>query len=50
MRRNAKAILQFYPENAEQAVLIAQCASKVGFAGGITVDYPNSSKAKKKEN
>ena len=47
MRRHAKAILQFYPETAEQALLISQCASKVGFAGGIVVDYPNSSKAKK---
>jgi 18S rRNA (guanine1575-N7)-methyltransferase len=47
LKKDARAILQFYPENAEQAVLIAQCASKVGFAGGIVVDYPNSSKAKK---
>lgn len=47
LKRNARAVLQFYPENPEQAVLIAQCASKVGFAGGIVVDYPNSSKAKK---
>ena len=28
-------------------MLIASCANKVGFAGGIVVDYPNSSKAKK---
>jgi 18S rRNA (guanine1575-N7)-methyltransferase len=47
MKRDAKAILQFYPENPEQAVLIAQCASRVGFSGGIVVDYPNSTKAKK---
>ena len=47
LKKDARAILQFYPENAEQAVLIAQCASKVGFAGGVVVDYPNSSKAKK---
>lgn len=47
LKRNARAVLQFYPENPEQAVLIAQCASKVGFAGGVVVDYPNSSKAKK---
>ena len=47
LKKDARAILQFYPENAEQAVLIAQCASKVGFAGGIVVDFPNSSKAKK---
>ena len=47
LKRDAKAILQFYPENAEQAYLIAQAASKVGFAGGVLVDYPNSTKAKK---
>lgn len=42
-----RAVLQFYPETSEQAVIIAQAASKVGFAGGVVVDYPNSSKAKK---
>ena len=47
MKKDARAILQFYPENQEQALLIAQCASKVGFAGGVVIDYPNSSKAKK---
>lgn len=47
LKKDAKAILQFYPETSEQAVLIAQCASKVGFAGGVVVDFPNSSKAKK---
>jgi 18S rRNA (guanine1575-N7)-methyltransferase len=47
MKRSAKAVLQFYPESPEQALLIAQSASKVGFAGGVVVDYPNSAKAKK---
>ena len=47
LKRNARAVLQFYPESAEQAVLIVQAASRVGFAGGLVVDYPNSSKAKK---
>lgn len=47
LKRSAKAALQFYPETPEQAVLIAQCASAVGFTGGLVVDYPNSSKAKK---
>merc|ERR1739842_232317 len=28
-------------------VLISECAAKVGFAGGVVVDYPNSTKAKK---
>jgi 18S rRNA (guanine1575-N7)-methyltransferase len=39
--------LQFYPETAEHAILISECAARVGFAGGIVVDYPNSTKAKK---
>ena len=33
LKKGARAVLQFYPENPEQALLIAQCASKVGFAG-----------------
>jgi 18S rRNA (guanine1575-N7)-methyltransferase len=47
LKKDARAVLQFYPETPEQAVIIAQAASKVGFAGGVVVDYPNSSKAKK---
>ena len=47
LKKNGTAVLQFYPENAEQAVLISQIASKVGFTGGVVIDYPNSSKAKK---
>lgn len=47
MKRGGRAVLQFYPETAEQAVLISETATKVGFTGGIVVDYPNSAKAKK---
>jgi len=47
LKRGGRAVLQFYPETAEQAVLIAECATRVGFAGGVVVDYPNSAKAKK---
>jgi len=47
LKKDAKAVLQFYPESPEQAVLIAQAASKVGFAGGVVIDYPNSTKVKK---
>ncbi len=28
-------------------LLITECATRVGFQGGLVVDYPNSSKAKK---
>ncbi len=47
LKRGGRAVLQFYPETAEQAVLITECATRVGFAGGVVVDYPNSAKAKK---
>jgi 18S rRNA (guanine1575-N7)-methyltransferase len=47
LKKDAKAVLQFYPESSEQALLIAQSAAKVGFAGGLVIDYPNSTKAKK---
>mmetsp|Transcript_24609 Transcript_24609/g.57776 ORF Transcript_24609/g.57776 Transcript_24609/m.57776 type:complete len:320 (-) Transcript_24609:228-1187(-) len=47
LKRGGRAVLQFYPETAEQAVLISETATKVGFSGGVVVDYPNSAKAKK---
>jgi 18S rRNA (guanine1575-N7)-methyltransferase len=47
LKKSARAVLQFYPETSEQAVLISECATAVGFGGGIVVDYPNSAKAKK---
>jgi len=47
LKRGGRAVLQFYPETPEQAVLITETATRVGFAGGVVVDYPNSAKAKK---
>lgn len=47
LKRGGRAVLQFYPETPEQAVLISETATRVGFAGGVVVDYPNSAKAKK---
>jgi 18S rRNA (guanine1575-N7)-methyltransferase len=47
LKRGGRAVLQFYPETAEQAVMISEAATRVGFAGGVVVDYPNSAKAKK---
>ena len=47
LKRGARAALQFYPENTDQVLLITECATRVGFQGGLVVDYPNSSKAKK---
>ncbi|XP_063933075.1 probable 18S rRNA (guanine-N(7))-methyltransferase [Zophobas morio] len=47
LSRGSRAVLQFYPETAEQMNLIIQSALRAGFGGGTVVDYPNSSKAKK---
>lgn len=47
LKRGSRAALQFYPETPEQAVLISSCAASAGFTGGLVVDYPHSSKAKK---
>ncbi len=40
-------MFQFYPENAAQIEMITTQSMRAGFGGGLVVDYPNSSKAKK---
>ncbi|CAL4144184.1 unnamed protein product [Meganyctiphanes norvegica] len=45
--RGSRAVFQFYPENDSQCELIIAQAMKAGFTGGLVVDFPNSSKAKK---
>lgn len=45
--RGGKAVLQFYPENPDQVELITSQAMRAGFTGGVVVDYPNSTRAKK---
>ncbi|KAI0565172.1 Methyltransferase [Gracilaria domingensis] len=47
LRRGARAVLQFYPENVAQIELLVASAMRAGFSGGLLVDYPNSAKAKK---
>uniref|UniRef100_A0A6Q2XDC6 18S rRNA (guanine-N(7))-methyltransferase n=1 Tax=Esox lucius TaxID=8010 RepID=A0A6Q2XDC6_ESOLU len=47
LARGARAVFQLYPENSEQLELITSQAMKAGFSGGMVVDYPNSTKAKK---
>ena len=47
LTRSARAVFQFYPSSPEQIDLALACASKAGFSGGVVVDYPNSTKAKK---
>lgn len=47
LRKGARAVLQFYPENVRQTELLTAAAMRAGFSGGLLVDYPNSAKAKK---
>jgi len=47
LAKGARAIFQFYPETPQQMELITTQAMKAGFSGGLVVDYPNSTKAKK---
>ncbi|CAL8362886.1 unnamed protein product [Merluccius merluccius] len=47
LSRGGRAVFQLYPENSEQLELITSQAMRAGFSGGMVVDYPNSSKAKK---
>ncbi|KAG2482780.1 hypothetical protein HYH03_018318 [Edaphochlamys debaryana] len=47
LRRGARAVLQIYPENPQQAEMLVAAAMKVGFSGGLLVDFPHSTRAKK---
>mmetsp|Transcript_13387 Transcript_13387/g.25588 ORF Transcript_13387/g.25588 Transcript_13387/m.25588 type:complete len:298 (-) Transcript_13387:83-976(-) len=47
LQRGARAVLQLYPESTQQAEMITTAAMKAGFSGGLVVDYPNSTRAKK---
>ena len=47
LTRGSRAVFQFYPENPKQVELITSQAMASGFTGGLVVDYPNSTKAKK---
>lgn len=47
LSRGSRAVFQFYPENSDQIELITSQAMKAGFYGGLVVDFPNSTKAKK---
>jgi 18S rRNA (guanine1575-N7)-methyltransferase len=43
----ARAVFQFYPDSPDQVQLLTASAMRAGFTGGLVVDYPNSTKAKK---
>jgi len=47
LTRGARAVLQFYPQDDDQVTMITSIAMRCGFEGGLVVDYPNSTKAKK---
>merc|ERR1712050_321456 len=47
LARGSRAVFQLYPESSDQLELITQQSMKAGFTGGLVVDYPHSSKAKK---
>ena len=47
LSRGGRAVFQFYPENQYQIELITSQSMRAGFTGGLVVDYPNSTKAKK---
>ena len=47
LARGAKAVIQLYPETPQHMELITSCAMRAGFTGGLVVDFPNSTKAKK---
>lgn len=42
-----RVVLQFYPEGKGQVETLTTAAMKSGFSGGLIIDYPNSTKAKK---
>lgn len=45
--KGGRAVFQFYPETPQAMELITSSAMRCGFSGGLVVDYPNSTKAKK---
>lgn len=47
LRRGAKAAMQFYPSHPAQIHMITTAAMKCGFSGGVVIDFPHSTRAKK---
>lgn len=47
MVMGSRAVFQFYPDGKHQLEMITTAAMKAGFSGGLVIDYPNSTKAKK---
>ena len=47
LKPGGRAVLQFYPEQTEDATAIRDAAIYCGFTGGVVVDYPGDLNAKK---
>lgn len=47
MVRGARAVFQFYPETEQQIDMCLEVARRAGFSGGLVIDHPESTKAKK---
>jgi len=47
LARGARAVFQLYPETPQQLELLTSAAQRAGFGGGVVVDFPNSTRAKK---
>jgi len=47
LARGARAVLQIYPDGASQAQMLTTAAMRAGFTGGLVVDFPHSTRAKK---
>lgn len=47
LARGARAVFQVYPETVAQRELILTYAMRAGFAGGVVVDFPHSTKKRK---
>eukprot|EP00668_Euglena_longa_P045772 GGOE01061452.1.p1 GENE.GGOE01061452.1~~GGOE01061452.1.p1 ORF type:complete len:334 (+),score=121.05 GGOE01061452.1:128-1003(+) len=47
LRRGARAVFQFYPANKQQLDMIVRSSERSGFTGGLVVDFPHSTRAKK---
>ncbi|XP_047311227.1 18S rRNA (guanine-N(7))-methyltransferase RID2-like [Impatiens glandulifera] len=47
LARGARAVLQVYPKDIAQRELILGSAMRVGFSGGVVIDFPHSTKRRK---
>jgi len=47
LNTGSRAVFQFYPSDQNQTDLITSQAKRAGFNGGLVIDFPESTKAKK---